>query len=96
MNTGVQGRSIGDGESSFRMIAGKLHTTSVSPHLIPKIIIAPASAERAQIDAYGIVTLNRLNNERQPKWKMEHKEYRRKTRAETVRQKSWERPPITC
>ena len=48
---------IGDGESSFRMIAGELHNTSVSPHLIPKIIIAPATAVRAQIDAYGIVLI---------------------------------------
>ena len=38
-----------------------MHPLSVSPHLIPEIIIAPTEVERAHIDVYGIAE----NNERQ-------------------------------
>lgn len=66
VNVEVQRSSIGDGESSARMIAKTLHNMSVSPHLIPKIIIAPTSVERAQIDAYGIVLI--MKDSHSEKW----------------------------
>ena len=65
MNVNVQKLSLGDGESSIRTIAEKLHTLSVSPHLIPEIIIAPMKVVRAHIDVYGMA----LNNERQDEMK---------------------------